>query len=84
MKRTFALPTSQRQIGAGDRVRVKAAGRSDSYRIDRVELGSFQTLTAVRSDAKLYQPQLYQADRLRLDRVVPRCRSLQLFLICHR
>ncbi|MEK9911779.1 MAG: glycoside hydrolase/phage tail family protein, partial [Candidatus Puniceispirillum sp.] len=67
----FALPPSQRQIGAGDRVRVKAAGRSDSYRIDRVELGSFQTLTAVRSDAKLYQPQPYQADRLRLDRFVP-------------
>jgi hypothetical protein len=67
----FALPPSQRQVSAGDRVRIEVGGRSDSYRIDRVELGSFQTLTGVRSDAKLYQPQPYQADRLRLDRFVP-------------
>jgi hypothetical protein len=67
----FALPPSQRQVSAGDRVRIEVGGRSDSYRIDRVELGSFQTLKGVHSDAKLYQPQPYQADRLRLDRFVP-------------
>lgn len=54
----FALPPSKMGVGAGDIISLPAdQGEGASlYRIDRVELGEFQQVEAVRIDPEVYDP----------------------------
>ena len=52
---SFALPPSAIGIGAGNVVRIAAAGRDAYYRVDRVEQSGFQRIEAVRVEPEVYR-----------------------------
>ncbi|MEM6303811.1 MAG: glycoside hydrolase TIM-barrel-like domain-containing protein [Pseudomonadota bacterium] len=60
----LALPPSQLALGAGDVIELPADGveRAGRYRIDRVEAADMQIVDAVRIEAAVYEPTVFEED----------------------